>query len=88
MTDQIHPCPVCGTNCRIVGGEDEPGEGGTRHYEPVGEGKVARLRDTLRLIRAEVEAIRTGSEWNRFAKSEALRLIDVALNVTGEADHA
>lgn len=44
MTDQIHPCPVCSTPCHIRGGEDEPGEGGTRHYEPVGD---ARLRKAL-----------------------------------------
>lgn len=34
MTETTHPCPVCRTPCRVVGGEDEPGAGGTRHYEP------------------------------------------------------
>lgn len=43
MSD-LHRCPTCGSAVRVAGGEDEPGDGGTRHYEPVGE---ARLRDIM-----------------------------------------
>lgn len=72
---EIHPCPLCSSPVRVVGGEDEPGDGGTRHYEPAGENDFEALKaEVIRVAkkRAERDGLHS-DDWGMLLGSARLR---------------